>query len=329
MKVNGIPNKRQAAVLAAFAVYAVVFIVFLCVNAEKIDDISTRRILALAGLVPGVALYALVLRPLALAPKARAAKIVEEHPLWEELGYKYDNFSYDKKRGILEVRYENADFPPLVLVLDEKADRLTPCLSNGGELFNIWELLEILDEEIYQSVDELNECLELLVGYMKDNSDSFAEDFADCRKLFIRKIPDTSDRPTAYHLNCYDGACLIDVGNAVGQFHLERISFDGFGTFHIGNIHELLTLEESRRFELEMRRQNPSQKVLRPLVRKLVRLNRSDIDAEVFARYPLLKTWSEEGDKAAQNPRKRANAANAANDANVRLKMLAAKANAL
>lgn len=289
IEIEGIPNKPQAACLIAMALYAIAVVVFLCIEAETVTDLSVRRVHALLLLIPFALLYFLTLFVCSNFPNIDELRRKNDS-FMEEFGYQYENLEYLKKQKIIIFHYRKKDSISICFVTYIKSKLTVPFFEDAeGRQLNIWNFLKFIDEDFFEDIDAFKECMPLITDFMESNPSLFLSTIERCINLSFYKYSMPDSRPADYCLDCYYGSCFIDFNKKDGLIYLERISFDGFGCYEISNPEASLTAEESEIFINELEKQDFSQKLICPLVLKLINLNQNSIDADVFEEYPLLK----------------------------------------
>ena len=294
-EIEGIPNKPQTICIITLAIYIFTMIAFLCINAPGFTDISERLMYCFSWLIGLVLLFCITLLVCYYFPniKEMKSKFIKKFSFMEEFGYHCKSSFYSKKDKIIEYRYTHNKFIPIIFVSYGRRGTVPYFVTENKECVNIWRFLEHLDEDIYNSTkeedDAFKHCMEIMIDYMETKPVLFSKELEICKNLtfYLYNMPDS--RPAEYCLGCYDGSCFIDFNIQNGMVFLERISCDGLGCFEISNSEITLSLEESEVFQEEMKKNSFSQKVIRPLVLKLINLNEDLICADVFNQYPLLK----------------------------------------
>ncbi len=294
-RIEGIPNKPQTICIISLAFYALTMIAFLCINAPGLTDTSERLRYCLPWLIGLVILFCITLSVCYYFPNIKELKLkfIKEYSFLEEYGYHCKSSFYLKKDKIIQYRYVHDKFSPIIFVSYIRRGTVPYLVTENEECVNIWHFLEYLDEDSYNSLkeddDAFKHCMEIMIDYMKTKSVLFSRELEICKNLtfYLYNMPDS--RPAEYCLGCYDGSCFIDFNIQNGMVFLERISCDGLGCFEISNSEITLSLEESEVFQEEMKKSSFSQKIIRPLVLKLINLNEDLICADVFNQYPLLR----------------------------------------
>lgn len=296
IRIEGIPNKPQTICIISLAFYALTTIAFLCINAPGLTDTSERLMYCFPWLIGFVFLYCITLLVCYYFPniKEMKRKFLKDFSFMEDFGYNCKSSFYSKTDKIIEYHYIHNKFIPIIFVSYIRRGTVPYFVTENEECVNIWRFLEYLDEDTYNSLkeddDAFKHCMEIMIDYMEAKPELFFNELEICLNLttfYLCDMPDS--RPAEYCLGCYDGSCFIDFNIQNGLVFLERISFDGFGCFEISNPDITLSLEESEVFQEEMKKNNFSQKVIRPLVLKLINLNKDLICADVFDQYPLLR----------------------------------------
>ena len=294
IELEGIPNKAQTICLTTLAIYALSMIVSLCINAPKITDISARLRYCLPWLIVFVIFVCITLLVCYYFPniKELKSKFIKTYRFMEEFGYHCESSYYSKKDKTIEYRYTHNNFAPVVFILHIRRGTAPYFVTSNEEYVNMWLFLEYLDEDIADVIeddDAFKQCMEIMTDYMRAKPVLFSKELEDCKNLTfdLYRMPDS--RSSEYCLGCYYGSCFIDFNIKNELVFLERISCDGLGCFEISNPEATLTAEESELFKAEMKKNYFSQKVVRPLVLKLINLNENLICEEVFDKYPLLR----------------------------------------
>lgn len=300
-EIEGIPNKPQAICIITLVIYVITTIVFLCINAPGFKDISERLRYCLPLLIGLVILFCITFLVCYYFPniKELKSKFIKEYSFLEEYGYHCKSSFYSKKDKIIQYRYVHDKFSPIIFVSYIRRGTVPYFVTENEECVNIWHFLEYLDEDSYNRIkeedDAFKHCMEMMIGYMETKYELFSKELEICLNLLTFHLCDMPDsRPAEYCLGCYDGSCFVDFNITNGLVFLERISFDGFGCFEISNPDITLSLEESEVFQEEMKKNNFSQKIIRPFVLKLINLNKDLMCSDVFDQYPLLKITTQE-----------------------------------
>lgn len=293
IEIEGIPNKPQAACLILLALFVIAMVVFLCIEAETVTDLSVRRVHALLMLIPLALLLFLTFVVCSNFPNIDELRRKNDS-FMEEFGYHYENLEYLKKQKIIIFSYRRKNSIPICFITYIKEKLTVPFFEDvEGRQLNIWDFLKFIDEDVYEEIkdskDAFKKCMKLMTDFMESNPNLFLATIERCIVLNFYKYTMPDSRPADYCLGCYYGSCFIDFNKKDGLIYLERISFDGFGCYEISNPEASLTAEESEIFINELEKQDFSQKLICPLVLKLINLNLNSIDADVFEEYPLLK----------------------------------------
>lgn len=172
IEITGIPSKPQAVVLGLMAIYVIAFCVFLCISAERIQDLSARRIYALLGLIPLVILYGLFLLAAYLFTNIKevVSKFKKDNSFLEDYGYKYNSYIYDKKSKILRIRYVHKNYLPLFFPIWLRKFHKPYCMPlfyYNEEYISIWHFLNFLDKDFAGSIDKFQDCMEFMVNFME------------------------------------------------------------------------------------------------------------------------------------------------------------------
>lgn len=295
IEIEGIPNKIQTICLTSFAIYVLSMIVCLCNSASKIAESSARLIYCLPWIIGLVVFVCITLLVCYNFPNINEvkSKFLKAYSFLEDFGYHYESSHYSKKNKTITYRYTHNKFVPIVFIQNIRKGASAYFLTNNEEYVNIWLFLEYLDENIYDAIKEndnaFKQCMKILMDYMESKPDSFSNELENCKNLtfYLHTMPDS--HPSEYCLVCYYGSCFIDFNIHNGLIFLECISGDGLGCFELPNSEATLSSEESELFIEEMKKNSFSQKVIRPLVLKLLNLNENLICDEVFNEYPLLR----------------------------------------
>ena len=172
MKIEGIPNKIQGAMLSLLALYVIALVVCLCMNADKLQGLGAKRFYLLFALLPLGLFYALYLFACAAFPSYSAYK--ENYRFQERFGYKYEGFKFIKEGKIIELHYSGEGLVRIFVAISIEEKLAIPYFFTDGHFVNIWEFFKFLDAEKYNEIDEFEDCMEILSEYMKSNSDDFA-----------------------------------------------------------------------------------------------------------------------------------------------------------
>ncbi len=185
MKIEGIPNKIQGAMLSLLALYVIALVVCLCMNADKIQGLGAKRFYLLFALLPLVLFYALYLFACVAFPSYSAYK--ENYRFLERFGYKYEGFKFIREGKIIELHYSGEGLVRIFIAISIEEKLAIPYFFTDRHFVNIWEFFKFLDAEKYDKIDEFEDCMEILSEYMKSNSDDFAvmlNKFSDSRLAY-------------------------------------------------------------------------------------------------------------------------------------------------
>ena len=172
MKIEGIPNKIQGAMLSLMALYVIALVVCLCMSADKLQALGAKRFYLLFALLPLVLFYALFLFACAAFPSYSAYK--ENYRFLERFGYKYEGFKFIKEGKIIELHYSGEGLVRIFVAISIEEKLAIPYFFTDGHFVNIWEFFKFLDAEKYDEIDEFEDCMKILSEHMKSNSDNFA-----------------------------------------------------------------------------------------------------------------------------------------------------------
>ena len=98
-----------------------------------------------------------------------------------------------------------------------------------------------------------------------------------------------NSRIADYYLGCLDGAVFMDFNQSNDNLiSLCRISFDGYGCSNIGSISNSLSIEDSKKFVIEIKNEKLNQEIVTLLVKQIIKINKEQIWKEAIEEYGLL-----------------------------------------
>lgn len=105
--------------------------------------------------------------------------------------------------------------------------------------------------------------------------------------FFKTTMPDS--RQADFYLGCLDGSVFIDFNQTTeGLISLCRISFDGYGCCNITDTKNLLNNELSKKFVEEISKDELDQEKLTPIVKEIIKANKSHIWTDALKEYNLI-----------------------------------------
>lgn len=182
------PNKRQKIVLGIFFVYVIALVVVLCISADHIQNLTTRRIIALIGGSPLFIVFAIgAIRLFMPDMELAASQIRGKYFYLDDFGYEYDGFYRNKKQKTLEVYFTHAELPPICFVLFFKKRFHTPYLCFGNQFVSMLTLAEVLFPEKFETESEepsAEDCIKAVISQMNENWESVV---AACRAVYCEE----------------------------------------------------------------------------------------------------------------------------------------------
>ena len=166
-------TKKQKFLLIIASVFVICYLVFLCFLAEKVEDLSKRRIIILLSCVPFF-VFLLIDFYFVVVPdkEVLVSKIRPIYYYLEDYGYEYSGFYYNKKKKIIEIYYTNPDLLNVIFFVYLKEHRHWPYISSEDTNYcvSIEYLYKILKNE-NKNIEELSvkDMFEFILDEIKSN----------------------------------------------------------------------------------------------------------------------------------------------------------------